>query len=120
MKGTTTPPIQNETDAATFDLATQILARPGSHIEMFFGLTAEHGRCSHPQGNNFQLTRAQLKALLAEGATAADLALFAASHRGQAGSQIDQAVALEDLGGGLGVTDPVSGDVVVEMRRPGG
>ena len=27
---------------------------------------------------------------------------------------------LEDLGGGLGVTDPVSGDVVVDMRRPGG
>ena len=27
---------------------------------------------------------------------------------------------LEDLGGGLGVTDPVSGDVVVDMRWPGG
>ena len=27
---------------------------------------------------------------------------------------------LEDLGGGLGVTDPVSGDVVLDMRRPGG
>ena len=26
---------------------------------------------------------------------------------------------LEDLGGGLGVTDPVSGEVVVDMRRPG-
>ena len=27
---------------------------------------------------------------------------------------------LEDLGGGLCVADPVSGDVVVEMRGPGG
>ena len=27
---------------------------------------------------------------------------------------------LEDLGGGLGVTDPVSGEVVVEMQRKGG
>ena len=25
----------------------------------------------------------------------------------------------EDLGGGLGVTDPVSGDVVIEMKRQG-
>jgi hypothetical protein len=43
---------------------------------------------------------------------------FVAGHRGrEAVDTRSKSDTLEDLGGGLGVTDPVSGEVAVELRH---